>query len=179
MKIYLLLLLLVMSCDTGVGRSMSSQDQRNSVSLAQLRSAPTQVGIDGTRVQLTSSLWVNVGPTMPPRSGFPPINGVVTAAAAHGTLAGKEIRIDHVWLLHGDEVWSKADPEEQDEQDPAHVDEEGVPRNRPDSPTLRIAVRNGPSWSRSSSVDVIVRLVGQGGESYLLRAPAQTIGAVQ
>jgi hypothetical protein len=84
-----------------------------------------------------------------------------------------------VWLLNGDQVWETADPEEQDEQDPSYVDADGVPRNRPDSPAFRIALRSGPSWDRPSRVDVIVRIVGPVGRTYLLRAPAQAVGSVQ
>jgi hypothetical protein len=174
------LLLALVSC-ARAGQSTISRTSDHEVpeSVAELKRTPSQVEFHGIVVALTTSLWVNVGPTMPTRPGAPLINGIVTAVATEGTLAGKGIRIDHVWLVQGTQVWEVSEPEEQDQADPSFTDSNGVPRNQPNSPGFSVALRNGPAWDSGVAVDVVARLVDATGEAKKVRAPAQPIGRVQ
>lgn len=130
-----------------------------------LRGAPTEAALDATtRVELAPSMWADVSPSMPPREHPPAINGLVKVVATQGSLAGKGIAIDHVWIVKGSDVWEATDPPESDSQDPAYTDAQGVARNRPDSPEFTIALRAGPPWGAEGKIFVVVRIVTPGGD---------------
>ncbi|MEB2344370.1 MAG: hypothetical protein OZ948_06510 [Deltaproteobacteria bacterium] len=164
----------------GAGLSGEAGGDGGSELVAMLRGAPTEAALDATtRVELAPSMWADVGPSMPPREHPPAINGLVKVVATQGSLAGKGIAIDHVWIVKGNDVWEATDPPESDSQDPAYTDAQGVARNRPDSPEFTIALRAGPPWGAEGKIFVVVRIVTPGGTAFLLRAPEQPIATVE
>jgi hypothetical protein len=67
---------------------------------------------------------------------------------------------DHLWVVNGKEVWSTSFSDEKLPEGEYHLE--------------KIA-RNGPKWATGIQVDVIVRLVHNHHNTFLLRAFNQTI----
>lgn len=166
------------ACDAA-GRGSVQSSSVDGSDIREVREAPTRVEVGGLPVTLTSSLWVDVSPSVPPRTSPPSIQGIATMIASDGHLAGRIARVDHVWLVSDNRVWDQPRPEEQDIEDPSFADATGNPRNRPKADAFRIVIRSGPAWDPDSPVDVVVRFVDASGQEGLLRAPSQAVGRVQ
>lgn len=145
---------------------------------AEGRRANASQSIGGRTLTLSASLWRDCMPSIQPAKGCRPIQGVVAVTAEDGKAFLAGLRIDHVWLESAGRSWDTATIEEQDAEDPSHSDTNGVPRNRLDSSSFRIALRNGPDWEMTSKVDVIVRLVDASGREYHLRIVNQPVERV-
>jgi hypothetical protein len=133
------------------------------IPLADLRKAPTEIVIDGQRITLTTSLWRDFMPTMPPAKNGHALTAVLSVQSS--------VRIESVWMVRGKDVWKPSQIEEQDLNDPTKP-------NLPGSPVFRVVVRGGPKWGPGTSADVIVRVKDRRGRFHLLRAEKQGIGRV-
>jgi hypothetical protein len=138
----------------------SSPTSPSDVTRSQLAAAPTRIVADGKTLTLTTSLWRDFMPISPPDGR--PLAAVLTIAAEDGSPVPATVTADTSWVIHGSEVWTAA--------------VEQRPRAET-APAYEVIARNGPKWGPDVSVDVIVRLIDSSGRAFLLRAPAQPIGA--
>ncbi len=134
---------------------------------AELRAAPTHVMLDGRRLTLAASL----------RRDGTHLTCVLAVSAGDGKPLPSGARVSRAWLVYGDTIWEAGALDEQDAADPAHRDARGVVRNRPESPELRVVVRNAPGWEAGARVDAVVRVSDAKGRSLLLRVPRQVVPA--
>jgi hypothetical protein len=138
----------------------SSPTSPSDVTRSQLAAAPTRIVADGKTLTLTTSLWRDFMPISPPDGR--PLAAVLTIAAEDGSPVPATVTADTSWVIHSSEVWTAA--------------VEQRPRAET-APAYEVIARNGPKWGPDVSVDVVVRLIDSSGRAFLLRAPAQPIGA--
>ena len=133
------------------------------LTLAQLREAPTTLTIDGSPVVLKTVMWRDFMPTMPQAKNGQPLTAILSVPSV--------VRIEEAWFIHGREVWKPKQLEEQDLKDPTL-------RNQPDSPVFRVVARGGPKWGPEIRIDVVARVKDRRGRTWLVRAEKQGIGRV-
>jgi hypothetical protein len=124
-----------------------------------LRAAPTVVTIAGKPLVLETFLWRDFMPISPPDGR--PLIAVLRVKAADGTTVPSSVRADAVWVVFGSEVWAARTAEERSRDETA--------------PFYEAIARNGPKWGPGVTVDVVVRLRDNAGQSVLLRAPDQFV----
>jgi hypothetical protein len=113
-----------------------------------LRETPTSAMVAGQPFELPVSLWRDFMPVAPP-DGQP--LAVVIRLPDHLTT----VRVEHIWVIFGDEVWS--------------AEAEQVPG------TQDWVARNGPKWGPGARVDVVARLREGAGTQVLVRAADRMI----
>lgn len=126
--------------------------------LDELRSAPTQVSVDGKALVLGAELWRDFMPVSPPDGQ--PLVAVLQLRTQDGSPAPAGVALRQVYVVFSDQLWA-AEP------------------RREDPGSDRWVARNGPKWAPGARVDVVVRLEGADGKAYLLRAPDVTIGRTE
>ena len=114
----------------------------------ELRDAPTSVMLEGELFELPVALYRDFMPSSPP-------NGRPLAAVVRLPDRLAQVRVDRIWVLLGDEVWS--------------AEAEQVPG------TQDWVARNGPKWGPGIIVDVVAQLRQPAGEGVLVRAPDRLI----
>ena len=137
-------------------------DRSSEVSLTTLQSAPDLIAIDDRKYKLETILWRNFGLIFPPENSLLiAVVKVVPYYSFPSNLAfPSNLDADHLWIVNGKEVWSTSFSDE------THPEVKF---------RLEKVARNGPKWDTGIQVDVIVRLVHDHQNTYLLRAPNQTI----
>ena len=112
-----------------------------------LRGTPTSAIVAGRRFELSAFLWRDFMPVAPPDGQ--PLAVVVRLPDQLTT-----VRVEHIWVLFGDDVWS--------------AEAEQVPG------TQDWVVRGGPKWGPGVRVDVVARL-RDGTNEVLVRAADRLI----
>jgi hypothetical protein len=113
-----------------------------------LRGAPTSVILAGQPFELPVSLYRDFAPSSPP-------DGKALAAVVRLPSHLAAVRVERVWVLLGEQVWS--------------AEVEQVPG------TQDWVARGGPKWGPGVRVDVVARLREAGGEAVLVRAAGRII----
>jgi hypothetical protein len=116
--------------------------------LTGLRATPTSVILAGQRFELPVSLYRDFMPASPP-------DGRPLAAVVRLPDQLAAVRVERIWVLLGDEVWS--------------AEVEQVPGTRD------WVARGGPKWGPGVLVDVVARLREDDGEGVLVRAADRVI----
>jgi hypothetical protein len=116
--------------------------------LAELRRAPTSVILAGQPFELPVSLYRDFAPSSPP-------DGKALAAVVRLPDRLAAVRVDRVWVLLGEQVWS------------AEVEQVAG--------TQDWVARGGPKWGPGVRVDVVARLREPGGEGVRVRAAGRII----
>ena len=116
--------------------------------LTGLRRAPTSIMLAGRPFELSVFLYRDFMPASPPEGR--PLAAVVRLS---DQLAA--VRVERIWVLFGDQVWS--------------ADAEQVPG------TQDWVARGGPKWGPGVHVDVVARLREAAGEEVLVRAANRII----
>lgn len=148
-----------------------SPKQDSSVSIKDLRNAPTMIVIDNRALHLSAYAWRDFAPSTFGGGG----TGLMVAFKV--TSADKQplpsgIRMERAWVLFGEEVWEVSD---------LRGGKAGQSQNKdawikcPNSPWCEITVRDGPKWGPGVYVDVVVRLTDSEGKQYLIQAPNQYV----
>lgn len=145
--------------------------QSSSVSIKDLRNAPTMIVVNNRTLNLSGYPWRDFAP------GSMGVDGTGLMVAFKVTSADKQplpsgIRLERAWVLFGEEVWEVSD---------LRGGQAGQSQNKdtwikcPNSPVCEITVRDGPKWGPGVYVDVVVRLTDKEGKQYLLQAPNQYV----
>jgi hypothetical protein len=113
-----------------------------------LRSVPTSVILAGQPFELPVSLYRDFAPSSPP-------DGQPLAAVVRLPDRLAAVRVERVWVLFGEQVWSAG---------VEHV-----------AGTQDWVARDGPKWGPGVPVDVVARLREAGGEGVLVRAAGRII----
>lgn len=113
-----------------------------------LRGTPTSAIVAGRPFQLSASLWRDFMPVSPP-------NGQPLAVVIRLPDQLTTVRVERIWVIFGDEVWSAA--------------AEQVPG------TQDWVAREGPKWGPGVRVDVVARLRDGSDREILVRAPDRMI----
>ena len=116
--------------------------------LTGLRTAPTSIVLAGQPFELSVFLYRDFMPASPP-------DGRPLAAVVRLPDQLAAVRVERIWVLFGDQVWS------------ARADQ--VPG------TQDWVARGGPKWGPGVRVDVVARLREAGGEDVLVRAADRII----
>ena len=153
-----------------VGQSKESL----SVSIKDLRSAPTEVVLDGRSLSLSADLWRDFMPSLPPMIDGKPMIAVLKVATSDKKPFPSGVRLDRAWVLFGEQMWEISE---------FRAQVKGTPQNKDswincaDSPVCEVVAREGPKWGPAVFVDVVVRLTDKEGRHYLLQAPKQCVKA--
>lgn len=139
-----------------IGNSIISNPTKES--LASLQAAPEHITIENRTYRLKTVLWRDFQPSSPPDGK--PLIAVVKIIPNDTLKFPANIDADHLWVVNGQEIWSTSFSDEDIPQDEYRLE--------------RIA-RNGPKWGPDITVDVIIRLIVNNHDTYLLKASNQTI----
>jgi hypothetical protein len=147
--------ILQLSCnDIGKDRPL----QPPMLPLQDLLAAPETLSIGGKSLVLSTSLWLDLMPTVPPSN--PPLIAIIYVRSADSTEPPNSVSPDVVWIVSGRQIWG------------GFLQDTFAPGQN----VIAKVARNGPGWD--GSVEVIVRIVDSGGTAHLLRAASQQIGKV-
>jgi hypothetical protein len=156
----------------GESRAFMGQTQEHSsVSIKDLRNAPTVVVLDNKSLSLSAYPWRDFMPGQ--GADGSPLMVVLKLGSADKKPIASGVRMDRAWVLLGDEIWEAADLRG---RIPAQAHPEDSWVNCSGLPVCETTVRDGPKWSPGVSIDVIVLLTDSAGKRYFLQAPKKYIG---
>lgn len=153
-------------------RALVCQTKENlSVSIKDLRTAPTVVVLDNKSLHLSAYPWRDFMPGSGGSEGSPMMVGLrVTSADKQPLPSG--LRMDRAWVLFGEQIWEVPDFNFKGriagQQKDSWI-------KCPVSPVCEISVHGGPRWGPSVYVDVVVRLTDSEGREHFLQAPNQFV----
>lgn len=145
--------------------------QNSSVSIKDLRNAPTMVVVDNRSLHLSAYAWRDFMPGNAGLEGSPMMIAFkVTSADKQPLPSG--LRMERAWVLFGEEVWEvsnlRGPKADQDHDKDSWI-------KCPVSPVCEISVHGGPRWGPGVYVDVVVRLTDSEGREHFLQAPNQFV----
>lgn len=149
-----LIYLLLIGCNLFESTGSSTQD---------LLEAPKQIEIDGREYILETYLWRDFMPICPPDGQ--PLIALIRVTAIDSLPFPSSINADRLWIVNDELVWETEFSDEELLQNP----------NREHQ--LEKIARDGPKWGPNIQVEVIVRVIYEENNTYLLRASDQWIGA--
>ncbi len=131
-------------------------------SMQELLAAPEQVEISGQNYTLATYLWRDFMPGTYGQEGSD-LMAVVTISETALQAIPSDITATYLWIINGEEIWGASFSDE----------------SRPPAPAYQIEkiARGGPKWSPGTNVVVVVKMTNGAGNSYLLKAPNQSIQA--
>lgn len=153
-------------------RALVGQTKQDlSVSIKDLRNAPTVVVLDNRSLYLSVYPWRDFAPGATGPDGTPMMVGLkVTSADKQPLPSG--IRMDRAWVLFGEQSWEVSNlrgrKAGQDHDKDSWI-------NCSDSPTCEVTIRDGPKWGPGVFVDVVVRLTDSEGQHHFLQAQKQRV----
>jgi hypothetical protein len=169
----LLLALIPVACLFQQFPAQVGQSKENlSVSINDLRSAPTEVVLDGRSLSLSAYLWRDFMPKSHPHDESMIDGEPMIAVLKVGTSDKKPfpsgVRMDRAWVLFGEQMWEVSEFR-------AQVQDKDSWISCPDSPVCEAVARDGPKWGPGVFVDVVVRLTDKEGRHHLLQVPKQCV----
>ena len=126
----------------------------------ELLSAPEQIEIDSREYILETSLYRDFHPICPPDGQ--PLWGFIWVVAVDSLSFPVSLDADHVWIINNNDVW---DTDLVDREIPYEYEYKMQKRTKGD----------GPKWGPDIYVDVVVQIIDEEGNAYLLRASDQEI----
>lgn len=132
--------------------------------LEQLLAAPDTVTVHGQQLVLRTYMWRDFMPPTPPDGR--PLIAIMWVYSADSTALVPGLSADAAWVVNEGEIW-----------DTYFTGEPPPPSEEQRPYRLHSVARDGPKWGPNITVDVIVRVRDADGNSHLLRAPEQGIGA--
>ena len=150
-----------------------SQSKENvSVSIKELRNAPTEVVLDGRLLSLSAYPWRDFMPSTTPAPKGSPLMVALKIASSDKKPLPSGVRIVRAWVLFGEQMWEVTDFRA-GTNGPRPNNEGWV--SCAESPVCEVTARGGPRWGPGVEVDVVLRLTDKEGHYHLLRAPKQSI----
>jgi len=135
-----------------------SDDSHTTPTASDLTSIPQRIVVRGESLMLETYIWRDFMPIAPP-DGRAMIAAVsIKTVSANPIPPG--IDADSLWMFKNGDIWATAFSGEDRPSDP-HV--------------LSKVAREGPLWEPGTSVDVVVRVRDNSGQTWLLKAANQTI----
>jgi hypothetical protein len=132
-------------------------------SIADLLAAPEQIEIDGREYILETYLWRDFMPPIP--ANGTQLIALIRVTATDSLPFPSSIDANRLWVINDELVWET----------------EFSCENRPEDPNrehqLEKIAREGPKWGPNIQVEVVVRVIDEENNTYLLRAPDQWINA--
>jgi hypothetical protein len=154
---------------------MGQAKENLSVSINDLRKAPTEVVLEGRSLSLSTYLWRDFMPGIAPMIDGKPMIAVLKVATSDKKSFPSGVRIDRAWVLFGEQMWETSEFREQSEDPTNNKDSNESWVNCPDSPVCEAVARGGPKWGPGIFVDVVVQLTDREGRHYLLQARKQYV----
>ena len=169
----LLLVLIPVACPFRHFPALVGQSKENlSVSIEDLRSAPTEVVLDGRSLSLSAYPWRDFMPSTLPAPDGSPMMVVLKIATSDKKPFPSGVRIDRAWVLFGEQAWEASEFRARVKSPPYDKDSW---INCGDSPVCEATARDGPKWGPGVFVDVVVRLTDKEGRHHLLQALKQYV----
>src|SRR6266498_1106513 len=137
-----------------VGQSKENPSE----SITDLRSAPTEVLLDGRSLSLSAYPWRDFMPGAWPGPDGSPLMVVLKVATSDKKPLPSGVRADGAWVLFGEQTWEISDLRRNVARIPDNKDSSEKWINCPDLPVCEFTVRDGPSWGPGVFVDVVLRL---------------------
>jgi hypothetical protein len=146
---------------------------KETLSIDDLRNAPTEVVLDGRSLSLSAYPWRDFMPGAWPGPDGSPMMVVLKVATFDKKPFPSGVRMDQAWVLFGEQMWQTSE---------FRAQAKGTPNKDSwmycsDSPVCEATAREGPKWGPEVLVDVVVRLTDKEGRHYLLRVPKQCVKA--
>ena len=161
---------LFMQLPAQVGQSK----EKLSVSINDLRNAPTEVVLNGRSLSLSAYPWRDFMPSFLPAPNGSPMMVVLKVATSDKKPFPSGVRMERAWVLFGEQMWQTSE---------FRAQVKGTPHNKDswincsDSPVCEATAREGPKWGPGVFVDVVVQLTDKEGRHYLLQVPKQCVKA--
>lgn len=157
MRYVILAVSIISCCCTDQGTTLPPD-----IPIAQLLATPDSLVLQGRVFKLSTYLWRDFMPISPPDGK--PLIALVYIETADTASFPQSISSDAIWIVCSGQVWKSFFTDEPRQPNP-------LKPNRYE----RVA-RDGPKWGPSVYVDVIVRVLDGGGNTFFLRASNQWIG---
>jgi hypothetical protein len=154
---------------------VTQAEENLSISINDLRKAPTRILLDGKPLSLSAYLWRDFMPSIPSMIDGKPMIAVFKVATSDKKSFPSGVRLDRAWVLFGEQMWETSDFREQLEGPRDNKDSSEKWINCPDAPVCEAVARRGPKWGPGVFVDVVVRLTDREGRHYLLQAQKQYV----
>lgn len=132
-------------------------------SIQDLLDAPEQIEIDGREYILETYLWRDFMPPTPPDGQ--PLIALIWVTAIDSLPFPSSIDANRLYIVNDELLWETL------------FSGEARPQNPNREHQLEKIAREGPKWGPNIQVEVIVRVVDEENNTYLLRASDQWIGA--
>ena len=154
-----------------VPAQLDQSKEKLPVSIEDLRKAPAEIVIDGKSLSLSTYVGRDFSPGSSP--GGRPLLVSVKVATSDKQAFPSRVRIDRVWVLFGEQIWSsdiRGVP-----LDPSNNNNKEGYIYCSDSPVCGISVNANAQWNPGVFVDVVVRLIDKQGKHHLIQARNQEI----
>ncbi len=130
-------------------------------SIQDLLAAPEQIEIDGREYTIETYLWRDFMLISPPDGQ--PLIALIWVTAIDSLTFPSSIDADRLWVINDELLWE------------TEFSGEDRPKNPNREHQLEKVAREGPKWGPQIQVEVIVRVVDEKNNTYLLRAADQWI----
>ena len=134
----------------------------NQYDLKTLLKIPERVDVAGREVALKTHMYLNLMPMVRSKDepkGTPLVLRVWLTIKPEETTPSANLRIEHVWVINGTEIWEQRPT---NEKDPFFKD--------------AVIARGLVNWKSLDKVDVVVKFVNNAtGEQYMIRAAKQFV----
>jgi hypothetical protein len=175
-KIFTLLLILATFPFMQFPADVDQSKENLSISIKDLRNAPTEIVLDGRSLSLSAFPWRDFMPgTLNGPDGSPMMVALKVATTDKKPFPSG-VRMDRAWVLFGEQVWETSKVRDQLNSPPYEKDSWIACS---DSPACETTLRDGPKWGPNVFVDVVVRLTDKEGQHHLLQVRKQCVTATQ
>ena len=129
------------------------------VPIEELSNAPVMLEIGGYSFELETYLWRDFMPISPPDGK--PLISLIHVVEMNQEKIPEGFSAEYLWVLNDGKIWATTFSDETRPPSPDYMQE-------------RVA-RNGPKWGPNIKVDVVVGIITESRDLWLIRAPDQWI----
>jgi len=156
---------------------VGQSNENLSVSVKDLREAPTEAVLDGRSLTLSVYPWRDFMPGPAKGPDGSPLMVVFKVATSDKKPLPTGVRPDRACVLLDERTWEISNLRRNVAQVPDNQNLSGTWIACPVSPVCEFTIRDGPHWGPGVLVDAVVRFADKDGQHYLLRAQKKSIEA--
>jgi len=149
---------------------MRQAQEKEPVSINELRSAPAEIVLDGKSLSLSAFLWRDFSPGA---WGYNrPLMASLKVTTSDKKAFPSGVRMERAWILFGEQIWEVPDFRFRGRR---LSDNKEMWIMCSVSSGCEISTSEGPQWGPGVFVDVVVRLIDKEGKHHLIQVKKQHI----